>query len=146
MKATYYNRYRTEITFNHTKNQVVMSGKGLTEFMRYGWPNVYTDAYVKYVKSAKEDAKLKSNQILTQEEFEKVLFVTKDEDSFESNALLKMFGKYIYSDRETIDMIDPSGGPYITVGSNLRSFFGDKIDRVVERIKIGENKITFKIK
>jgi hypothetical protein len=123
-----------------------MSGKSLTEFMRYGFPNVYTDAYVKYAESAKEDAKLKSNQILTQEEFEKVLFVTKDEDSFESNALLKMFGKYIYSDRETIDMIDPSGGPYITVGSNLRSFFGDKIDCVVEKIKIGKDKITFKVK
>jgi hypothetical protein len=146
MKATYYNRYRTEITFNHTKNQVVMSGKGLTEFMRYGFPNVYDTAYEKYVKSAREDAGLDWTWVLTQEQFEKVLFVTKDEDSFESNALLKMFGKYIYSDRETIDMIDPSGGPYITVGSNLRMFFGDKVDRIVERIKIGEDKITFKIK
>ena len=146
MKATYYNRYRTEITFNHTKNQVVMSGKGLTEFMRYGWPNVYTKAYEKYVESARVDARLKENQILTEEEFEEVLFVTKDEGSFESNALLKIFGKYIYSDRETIDMVDPSGGPYLAVGNNLKHFFGDKIDRIIDKIKIGEDKITFKLK
>ena len=146
MKAIYHNRYRTKITFNHTKNQVVMSGKGLTEFMRYGWPNVYTKAYEKYVESARVDIRLKENQILTEEEFKEVLFNTKDEDVHESNALLKLFGKYIYSDMKTIDMIDPSGGPYITVGSNLRSFFGDKIDRVVEKIKIGEDKITFTIK
>jgi hypothetical protein len=146
MKAIYYNRYRTEITFKHNKNQVVMSGKDLTKWMRYGFPNVYDVAYEKYIESAVVYAQLEPNQILTSEEFEKVLFVTKDEDSFESNALLKIFGKYIYSDMKTIDMIDPSGGPYITVGSNLRSFFGDKIDRVVEKIKIGEDKITFTIK
>ena len=146
MKAVYYNRYRTEITFNHTRNQVVMSGKGLTEFMRYGFPNVYDKAYDKYIDSALIDAELKINQLLTLEEFKEALFVTKDEDSYESNVLLKLFGKYIYSDRETIDMVDPSGGPYITVGSNLKSFFGDKIDRVVEKIRVGKDKITFKIK
>jgi hypothetical protein len=100
-----------------------MSGKGLTEFMRYGWPNVYTKAYEKYIESARVD-----------------------EDSFESNALLKMFGKYIYSDRETIDMVDPSGGPYLAIGNNLKHFFGDKIDRIIDKIKIGEDKITFKLK
>jgi len=146
MKAVYYNRYRTEITFKQTKNQVVMSGKGITTYMRYGFPNVYDVAYEKYVESAVVDAKLESNQILTREEFEEVLFVTKDEDSFESNALLKLFGKYIHSDTKTIDMIDPSGGPYITRGSNLKPFFGDKIDRIVKEIKIDEDKITFKIK
>jgi hypothetical protein len=123
-----------------------MSGKGLTEFMRYGFPNVYDKAYDKYVDSALIDAELKINQLLTLEEFKEALFVTKDEDSWESNALLKLFGKYIYSDRETIDMVDPSGGPYITVGSNLKYFFGDKIDRIVEKIKVGTDKITFKVK
>jgi len=146
MKATYYNRYRTEITFKQTKNQVVMSGKDLTKWMRYGFPNVYDKAYEKYVDSALVDAKLEVNQLLTLEEFKEALFNTKDEDVHESNALLKLFGKYIYSDMETIDMVDPSGGPYITVGSNLKLFFKDEIDRIVKEIKIGENKITFTIK
>ena len=44
----------------------------------------------------------------SQEEFEKSLFNTKDEDTYESNALYKLFGKYIYSDRNKIEFVDPS--------------------------------------
>jgi hypothetical protein len=119
---------------------------GYSPYFRYGFPNVYDKAYEKYVESAIVDAKLESNQILTREEFEKVLFVTKDEDSYESNALYKLFGKYIYSDKDTIDMVDPSGGPYLTVGTNLKSFFGkDYENLIIESIEIGKSKIKFKV-
>jgi hypothetical protein len=145
MKAIYYNRYKDKITFDHKGKIVTMSG--YTPYFRYGYPNVYDKAYEKYVESAHVDAKLESNQILTREEFEKVLFVTKDEDSYESNALYKLFGKYIYSDMNTIDMIDPSGGPYLTIGTNLKEFFGrDYKDLIIRSIKIGKSKTTFKIK
>ena len=73
MKATYKNRYRDEITFEHKGNTVEMLGG---DYFRYGWPNVYDRAYEKYVESATIDAKLERSQILTQEEFEKILFVT----------------------------------------------------------------------
>jgi hypothetical protein len=44
-------------------------------------------------------------------------------------------------------MVDPSGGPYITVGMNLKEFFGrDYEDLIIESIKIGKNGIKFKIK
>ena len=145
MKAIYHNRYKDKITFDHKGKTVTMSG--YTPYFRYGYPNVYDKAYEKYVESAHVDAKLESNQILTREEFEKVLFVTKDEDSYESNALYKLFGKYIYSDMNTIDMVDPSGGPYLTVGTNLKEFFGrDYEDLIIRSIKIGKSKITFKVK
>ena len=45
-----------------------------------------------------------------------------------------------------INMIDPSGGPYIHVGANLKYYFEDKKDRIVESITIDINKIIFKIK
>ena len=145
MKATYRNRYKDNFIFDHKGKTVIMSG--YSPYFRIGWPNVYDKAYDKYVESAYLDAKLESNQILTQEEFEKVLHVTKDEDSFESNALYKLFGKYIYSDTDTIDMIDPSGGPYLTVGMNLKMFFEqDYEDLIIESIKIGKNNTKFKIK
>ena len=145
MKASYHNRYNAKITFDHKGKTVTMSGYG--PYFRYGFPNVYDKAYEKYVESAVVDAKLEGNQILTQEEFEKVLFVDKDEDKYESNALYKLFGKYIYSDRDTIDMVDPSGGPYLTVGTNLRMFFGkDYEDLIIESIKIEKKSIKFKIK
>jgi len=145
MKTIYINRYKDKIVFDHKGNTVTMTGYG--PYFRYGWPNVYDKAYEKYVESALVDANLEGNQILTQEEFEKLLFVKKDEDSYESNALYKLFGKYIYSDTDTIDMVDPSGGPYITVGMNLKEFFGrDYEDLIIESIKIGKNGIKFKIK
>jgi hypothetical protein len=145
MKAIYHNRYKDKITFDHKGKTVTMSG--YNPYFRYGFPNVYDKAYEKYLESAHVDAKLESDQILTQEEFEKVLFVTKDEDAYESNALCKLFGKYIYSDKDTIDMVDPSGGPYLTVGMNLKEFFGrDYEDLIIRSIKIGKSKTTFKIK
>jgi len=35
-----------------------------------------------------------------------------------------------------VNMVDPSGGPYIALGSNLKLFFEDEIDRFVSEIKI----------
>jgi hypothetical protein len=145
MKVIYYNRYKDKITFDHKGKTVIMSG--YSPYYRYSWPNVYDTAYEKYVESAVVDAKLQDGQILTQEEFEKALYVRKDEDEYSYNALYKLFGKYIYSNKDIIEMVDPSGGPYLTVGTNLKEFFGrDYEDLIIESIKLGKNKITFKVK
>lgn len=34
--------------------------------------------------------------------------------------------------------IDPSGGPYISVGDNLKYFFNDSVDRIVTKIEFAE--------
>ena len=144
MKAIYNNRYNDKIVFERRGKTISITGH---HFLRWGHPNVYDKAYEKYVESALIDAELVGNQILTQEEFEGVLFATKDEDYYHSNALCKLFGKHIYSDTKTIDMIDPSGGPYINVGSNLKMFFGKGCDDlIVKSIKMGKGTIKFKIK
>ena len=51
-------------------------------------------------------------------------------------------------DEKKIIMVDPSGGPYITLGSDLGLYFGDRKKRIIESIKIdNENKkVIFKIK
>jgi hypothetical protein len=146
MKAIYHNRYNDKITFDHKGKTVIMSG--YSPYFRYSWPNVYDTAYEKYVESAVVDAKLESNQILTQDEFEKALYIDKGDDSnWHKNILYQLFGKYIYSDKNTIDMIDPSGGPYLTIGTNLGRFFGkDYEDLVIESIKLGKKNIKFKVK
>ena len=145
MKAIYYNRYNAKITFDHKGKTVTMSGYG--PYFRYGWPNKYDVAYTKYLASAYLDAKLEGNQMLTQEEFEKALYVDKGDDSnWHKNLLYQLFGKYIYSDKDTIDMVDPSGGPYLTVGTNLKSFFGkDYENLIIESIEIKKDKIKFKV-
>ena len=145
MKAIYYNLYKDKITFDHKGKTVTMSG--YSPYYRYSWPNVYDIAYEKYVESAVVDAKLEGNQIMTQEEFEKALYVRKDEESYGYNALYILFGKYIYSNKDVIEMVDPSGGPYLSLGTNLKTFFGkDYEDLIVESIELGKRKIKFKIK
>lgn len=145
MKAIYYNRYKDKITFDHKGKTVTMSG--YSPYFRYSWPNKYDVAYDKYLESAVVDAKLLGTQMLTQEEFEKALYIDKGDDSnWHKNALYQLFGKYIYSDKDTIDMVDPSGGPYLTVGTNLKSFFEkDYENLIIESIEIGKSKIKFKV-
>ena len=46
---------------------------------------------------------------------------------------------------EIINMIDPSGGPYLTIGSDLSLFWDDKQPRVIKSIKIFDKHIEFKI-
>jgi len=146
MKATYHNRYRDKITFDHKGKTVTMSG--YSPYYRYSWPNVYDTAYEKYVESAVVDAELQDSQIMTQEEFEKALYIDKEDNyNWHNNALYKLFGKYIYSDKDTIEMVDPSGGPYLSLGTNLGTFFGkDYEDLVIESIKLGKKNIKLKVK
>lgn len=47
---------------------------------------------------------------------------------------------------DKIIMVDPSGGPYMSVGTNLKNYFNDKTDRIISEININENKIIFIIK
>jgi hypothetical protein len=120
---------------------------------RIGFPNVYDVAYQKYVESAKVDAKLAESQLLTEEEFVELIHYRKDEDSFDSPSLWTLFGRYVYSDRESIDMVDPSGGPYITIKDNLKEFWpkGEYQDLLIEKIEVGalneeETLVTFTLK
>lgn len=39
------------------------------------------------------------------------------------------------TDNETIDFIDPSGGPYIGVGMNLNTYFNTKKDMIIKAIE-----------
>jgi hypothetical protein len=45
-------------------------------------------------------------------------------------------------------MVDPSGGPYISIGDNLKAFWpkGEYQDLIVDGIEIGKDLVTFKIK
>ena len=47
---------------------------------------------------------------------------------------------------DDIVMIDPAGGPYLNIGTNLGLYFNDKKSRIIESIEIKENKVIFKIK
>ena len=59
---------------------------------------------------------------------------------------MRPYSQLVYSDRDTIEMVDPSGGPYLTIGTNLKSFFGkDYENLIIESIEIKKDKIKFKV-
>ena len=133
MKAIYSNRYRDEITFEHEGDTVVMTGGS---WFRYGWPNVYDKAYQAFV----EDNAKHLIPLMSLEEFKKEVHNYK-------NEAMRSYVQLVYSDKDTIDMVDPSGGPYISLGDNLKAFFGkDYQDLIITEIKFKDNIVTFKVK
>jgi hypothetical protein len=133
MKAIYKNRYKDEIIFEHEGDTVVMTGGS---WFRYGWPNVYDKAYEAFV----EDNAKHLIPLMNLEEFKKEVHNYK-------NEAMRPYSQLVYSDTDTIDMVDPSGGPYISLGDNLKGFFGkDYQDLIITEIKFKENVVTFKIK
>lgn len=100
------------ITFERTgKKRVKMSNYG--DWYRCGWPNVYDKAYEAYVTDC---AKTYPEKVLSWEEFKKEVH------NYENKPMLE-YSKLVYSDTDTIDMMDPSGGPYLTTGTDLDQFF-----------------------
>lgn len=145
-KVTYLNRYRDKIIFEHIGDEVIMTGGS---WFRYGYPNVYDDAYNRYVKSALTDSKLQVEQILSRKEFKEALYSDKEDNyMWSDNALYRLFGKYIYSDMSAFEFVDPSGGPYISAGDNLKGFWpkGKYQDLIVESIKMDGDIVKFKIR
>jgi hypothetical protein len=96
-KCRYVNRYNDEFLFEQTEKGI--SWKGKFEWSRFGWPNVYDIAYEKYIADGNPEMDAKS--------FKAEIF---------ENENLKQYQKHVYSNKDVIDMVDPSGGPYLTAG------------------------------
>lgn len=63
------------------------------------------------------------------------------------NQIQMLGGDYYrtgYNEDETIDFVDPSGGPFIQVGTDLGRYFGDGVKRVIKSIESNE-KIIFNV-
>ena len=133
MKAIYRNRYKDEITFDHKEKIVEMTGH--SPYYRIGWPNVYDKAYQAYM----EDNLKHLSPLMSLKEFKK-------EVHDYNNESMKPYAQLVYSDKDTIDMVDPSGGPYISLGDNLKEFFGrDYEDLIIKTIKTEVGKVIFEI-
>jgi hypothetical protein len=136
MQVTYYNRYNDKIIFEQVDDAtVIMSGHN-PEWLRYGFPNDYIKAYGAYCYDIKNSSQITFN------EFKKAVH---DYRENWTNPL-EQYRSLVTSRIDIIDMIDPSGGPYISVDMDLESFFNDKISRIITEININNDKITFTIK
>lgn len=123
------NRYGDRIRFEKEGNTVKMTGM-LDMGLRFGLANDYDTAYIHYMNGASEPT-------LSHEEFERKMEA--DYDFFNKYA------KHVRSKEGVIDFVDPSGGPYIAVGSNLAYYFQCEDNMVVNKIDINEKEIVFSI-
>ncbi len=130
----YINRYRDHIVFEQEGDTILMSGYE-PQYCRYGFPNVYTEAYKAYCDVVYE---VPDGQPMSLEKFKEVVHEWRDG----TNWIMKLFGPLVTSDMDTINMFDPSGGPYIAVGTDMAHF---GLEGKVETIKLGE-KVTLTVK
>jgi len=144
MKASsYQNRYGDTITFVEVEKGIVeMSGYN-PEWLRVGWPNDYSDAYGIYLNQCRlleepdydyliDDPNTNTCRPMTYQEFA---------NEVETNDHYRHYLKHSKSDKTRISMVDPSGGPYIVLGTDIGRYFGDGKKRIVEEIEIEQEKI-----
>ena len=122
----YTNRYNDVYTFTLQENGDVL-WEGEFKHCRFAWPNVYKEAYQQYRKDC-SDLQIDYMHI---EEFKKAVHEY-DDEKFEYTPLARQYGPLVYSDTKTIDMVDPSGGPYISSGMDMGMFEDEFKGRIVK--------------
>jgi hypothetical protein len=103
-KETYKNRYGDIYTFTPTSDGNIL-WEGSFSYTRFAWPNDYTDAYNSYLQQG-------GNMPLN--EFKKKVHEWDEEKK--EYVMGRELVSLIKSDLSKIDMVDPSGGPYIGTG------------------------------
>lgn len=106
----YKNRYGDVFTFSEDENRDIL-WQGNFEFCRIGMPNDYKKAYTAY-----------RNKATNPMEFEKFKTEVHTWDDKKQKHKYPQYIKLVESLKNEIDMVDPSGGPYISRGSSMESF------------------------
>jgi hypothetical protein len=101
---TYKNRYGDIYTFTATGDGNIL-WQGSFNHTRFAWPNDYTDAYNAY---------LEQGGAMPLNEFKKK--VHEWDEKKKEYVMGRELVSLIKSDMTKIDMVDPSGGPYICTG------------------------------
>ena len=110
-QVKYNNRYGDTYTFTLDSDGNVL-WEGPFNWCRFGMPNDYSAAYAKYLE---DNAHIKEPMSL--EQFKKVVHTYDDETS---KYVYDEYVRLVTSIKDQIDMIEPSGGPYISVGMPMR--------------------------
>ena len=113
----YTNRYGDVFTFEQLENGNIQ-WSGNFKFCRFGMPNDYSKAWEKY----QED---KFGEATTLEEFIEELHEQIYDDDMHFlgySHTSEIYADYVTSKKDVINMVDPSGGPYISEGMNMKTF------------------------
>jgi len=136
MRREYKNRYGDVFTFTEDENHDIL-WEGNFEFCRIGMPNDYTRAYEAYLKDNES-----KQSLMTLTQFKSAVH------NYDDETLKYDYPQYIQMVdclRDEIEMIDPSGGPYLARGRSLDSLIFKKfIIKDFEKIGTGYKIITEK--
>jgi hypothetical protein len=128
----YKNRYDDVFTFTRDENHDIL-WEGNFKYSRFGMPNDYTKAFNAFVA---DGGKFSFN------EFKKAVHEWDDETN---NYHYPEYVRMVECLKDEVDMVDPSGGPYITRGMSLDSFgFKKYVVKDFKRIDTGYKIITEK--
>lgn len=109
------NRYNDLFTFSKTDDGNILF-EGEFKWMRCGWPNVYTEAYEAYCADTDTDEQMTMGEF--KKEVHQPVYDSEGKYVSMSDTSIK-YAKLVYSDKSKIDMIDPSGGPYMSSGMDM---------------------------
>jgi hypothetical protein len=128
MKKTYKNRYGDIFTFTLQDDGNVL-WEGNFEYCRFGMPNDYTRAYKEYI-----DDNCNSDHCMSLKQFKEEVHRWDDETN---KYVYDKYVRMVDSLKDKIDMVDPSGGCYISTGMSL-DFLGFK-DLIVKDFEVKKN-------
>jgi hypothetical protein len=125
--TTYKNRYGDVFTFTKDDNHDIL-WEGDFKYCRFGMPNDYTRAYNAYINDVASP--------MVFEEFKKA--VHEYDSDIKEYRLGYTYLSMVDSLADEIDMVDPSGGPYISRGMALDNFgFKNYVAKDFKRIDTG---------
>ena len=116
----YKNRYGDEFTFTLLEDGNIQ-WDGKFEYSRFGFPNDYTDAYRAYTTNG-------GLMGLKQFKEEVHLSIYDENDNYVGPSdIMRVYGPMVKSKRDVINMVDPSGGPYLKedmklMGKTIKEF------------------------
>jgi hypothetical protein len=131
----YTNRYGDVHTFTPQEDGTIL-WEGTFEYSRVGYPNNYLQAYDAYCKKHIEGSY--EGPRYTLEEFKQKIheYDEKERKFVMGSELVKL----VVADTTKLDMVDPSGGPYICVGMELLGGIITSIEQFGPGYKLTINK------
>ena len=117
---SYTNRYGDVYTFTKQEDGSVL-WEGDFKYCRFGFPNVYKRAYQQYCK----DVGSKGEHPMHIEDFKNAVheMIYENDEYVGPGPITAQYSHLVYSDTKTVDMVDPSGGPYLSTHTNLGERF-----------------------
>jgi hypothetical protein len=107
-KETMTNRYGDSFVFTLLEDGNIQ-WEGNFEYCRFGWPNDYTQAFFEYIRDTGGGINL--------EQFKELVHEYDDEK--EAYVIDRKYRELITSRTGVINMVDPSGGPYLKEGMKI---------------------------